>query len=326
MLDRPAEPSESMHRDARSWVVLLASGRVTASQAEAFRRWHDHDAAHAQAFAEAKADWEIVGAATQELAGVPGFAAEHIRSSAKARVPRRWLLGGGLVAASLGAGLALTRPPFGLWSPVIDFAADYRTGIGERRTIELPQDVTVELTTRSRMALGAGRPEEVHMALLSGEASVSAGGHPVKVTAGPGVVQATQGRFDLRNDDGAVRVTCLAGSVDVTCGGRTATLGPARQIAYGEHGLETEEAVDPAVVTAWQRGMLVFHNQRLGRVVEEVNRYRPGRIVLLRADLAARPVAVANFYLDRLDQVVPQIEALYGVKARYLPGGIVLLG
>lgn len=315
-----------MRREARSWVVLLASRRVTQSQAEAFRRWHDDNPAHARAFAEARLDWEIVGTAAEELAGEPGFAAGEGQSATTARVTRRWLVGGGLAAVSLGAGIALVRPPLGLWSPVVDFAADYRTGIGERRTIELAQDVSIELTTRSRMALGADRPDGLRATLLSGEASIAAGMHPVTITAGPGEVQATQGRFNLRNDDGAVQVTCLAGSVAVSCGGRTATLGPARQIAYGEHGLGKEEAVDPAVVTAWQRGMLVFHDQPLGRVVAEVNRYRPGRIILLEADLAARPVAVANFYLDRLDQVVPQIEALYGVRARYLPGGIVLLG
>jgi ferric-dicitrate binding protein FerR (iron transport regulator) len=34
---------------------------------------------------------------------------------------------------------------------------------------------------------------------------------------------------------------------------------------------------------------------------------------------------VASFHLDRLDEVVAQIEALYGARARHLPGGIVLL-
>ncbi len=53
---------------ARSWVVRLASGRLTVGEAEALRRWHAADPAHAKAFAEAKAHWRLLGAAAQEFA------------------------------------------------------------------------------------------------------------------------------------------------------------------------------------------------------------------------------------------------------------------
>ena len=48
-------------------------------------------------------------------------------------------------------------------------------------------------------------------------------------------------------------------------------------------GLGDVIGVDTVVVTAWRDGVLVFRNTPLVRVIEEVNRYRPGRIILAAA-------------------------------------------
>ena len=60
---------------------------------------------------------------------------------------------------------------------------------------------------------------------------------------------------------------------------------------------------DLARATSWRRGVLVFDRQPLAKVVEELNRYRPGRVVLSNADLANREVS-AVFRLDMLDQAL----------------------
>jgi len=311
--------AESARDEARAWVVRLASGRVTAKDAAAFRHWHADDPCHGAAFAEAKLHWDLVGAATRDLALQPNFHSERRDASGT----RRWFLAAGFATAA--AGVAVVRPPFGLWSPVVDFAADYRTGIGERRRIELAHEITVELTTRSRMAIRSDLPETTVVDLLAGEAAISAGSRPVAVIAGPGEARTVGGRFNLRNVDGTVLVTCLAGRVEVACGGHTAALAAAQQVQYGERGLSAAHTVNADMVTAWQRGILVFHDQPLSRVIEEINRYRPGRIILLDKALAERPVATASVHIDRIDQIVPQIQALFGTQVRYLPGGIVLL-
>lgn len=316
-----AEPgaAESARGEARAWVVRLASGGVTAKDAAAFRRWHADDPHHGAAFTEAKLHWDLVGAATRELAPQSSFRPERYDTPST----RRWFLAAGLAAAATG--VAVIRPPFGLWSPMVDLAADYRTGIGERRRVELADQVTIELTTRSRMAIRSDQPGTAVVDLLAGEAAISAGLRRVAVVSGPGEARTVDGRFNLRNVDGTVLVTCLAGTVEVACGGRTAVLNPAQQVAYGERGLSAAGTVDADTVTAWQRGMLVFRDQPLGRVIEEINRYRPGRIILLGKALAERPVATASVHIDRIDQIVPQIQALFGAQVRHLPGGIVLL-
>ncbi len=77
---------------------------------------------------------------------------------------------------------------------------------------------------------------------------------------------------------------------------------------------------DPTVVTAWQRGLIIFHDVPLAAVVEEINRYRPGRIILFNDALAERKV-VAGFRLDQIDDVVNCIAQALRAKIRSLSGG-----
>jgi transmembrane sensor len=305
--------------------VRLASGKLTAEEGNAFRRWHAADPTHASAFAEAKRHWGLIGEATQELSRE---AAALTRQSPKREVPvtrRRLLLAGAAAATAAGLGIVAVRPPFDLWSPLVDLTADYHTGIGQIQTIAVAENVTVQLSTRSRLSLQSDTADGLRVALLAGEAAITSASRPVTVLAGHGETCAVSGQFNLRNDDEIVRVTCLEGRIDVRCGSEEMTLRANQQIRYGREALSSITSADPEEITAWQRGVLVFRAQTLRYVVNEVNRYRQGRIVLVNQELGNRPVTLASFHLDRLDEIIPQMEALYGARARHLPGGIVLL-
>jgi transmembrane sensor len=82
--------------------------------------------------------------------------------------------------------------------------------------------------------------------------------------------------------------------------------------------------VDPSVVSAWQQGYIICNMTPLGDVVEELNRYRPGHIVLLNSALGRSPVN-GRFRIDDPDEALAQIERAFGARRRVLPGGIVLL-
>ncbi len=83
--------------------------------------------------------------------------------------------------------------------------------------------------------------------------------------------------------------------------------------------------LDPVLATAWQRGLLIIRDRPLSEVVEEVNRYRPGLILITNSDLARR-VVNGTFQIDKLSNFVAQVQQLFGARATALPGGIVLLG
>jgi transmembrane sensor len=208
-------------------------------------------------------------------------------------------------------------------------ASDYRTGIGQQQQIILENNVSVTLNTRTSIALlspemdGSDRIE-----LISGEAAIKTTPGSVKpfvVVAAQVRTIATKARFNVRHSGATVCVTCLEGDLRVEHRGQASTLFARHQVLYSAGSLGATGDVDPELVTAWERGLLVFRNDPLSRVIEEVNRYRPGKIVLMSEALGRRPV-LATFRIDRIDEVVPRLQSVFGVPIKALPGGIVLVG
>ena len=312
---------DQLRREGAEWVHKLLSGSATRSDARALATWRGLSPAHEAAFSDALRlrraveDAAPVCRARQALA--PAVRVSPARR-AVAAPDRRWGIGGALAASAAGAAI------FGL--PVLAQAGVYETGVGERRTLALAPGLSVEMNTRTRLSVREG-PHGKQIDLQHGQAVVTAAlgaGSAVELQARDGRAIARQARFDVRADAAGVCVTCLAGEVEVRQAGARIVLASSQQVAYGQRGLGRTVAVDPAVVAAWQSGMLVFRNQPLGAVIAEVNRYRSGPIVITDAALARRPVD-AVFYIDQMDSVVAQVQQLSGAHAVRLPGGVVLL-
>lgn len=245
-------------------------------------------------------------------------------------VSRRVWLGGAIAASIGGAAYLAARPPLDLWPSLVELAADYRTDIGERRGLTFANAITVEMNTRTSLAVTGKTAKASDIELIAGEIAVTAGAGgkesavPFVVIAGHGRASAARATFDLRYEGETATVTCLDGEVQVECNGKTARLSANQQIAYNAQGLAGVAAMDRRNVGAWRRGLLVFDNQPLSEVVPEINRYRRGRIVLMNDDVGRLPLD-ATFRLDRIDEVVPKIAHIFNLRVRALPGGMVLL-
>jgi transmembrane sensor len=314
----------ALQQEAHAWIRRLMSGEANAADAAALRRWCGQSPAHAAAFSEASQFWQAFGGAGQSLRDEES-ARENAASSVAGRMPigRRALIGGALAASA--AGIAIARPPLELWPSLSEFRADYRTGAGEQRQIAVANGVSVQMNTRTSLSVGAGGAAAVE--LIAGEASFRMPDHqsePFSVMAAGGRSTTVNARFDVRLAGNTACVTCLADEVQVAHRGRTLALKPQQQVTYGENGLGSEVIIDPAVVSAWQQGLIIFHMTPLNEVIEELNRYRPGRIVLFNAKLGRNPVN-GRFRIDQPDEALAQIERAFGVRHRTLPGGFVLL-
>jgi transmembrane sensor len=219
----------------------------------------------------------------------------------------------------------MVRPPLGLWPSIEELSADYRTAKGERRRIAIAPDVSLELNTQTSVALRPV-PEETRIELISGEAWVAAktSSKPLVMLAGDGSIIAAQASFDARCLGRTVTVACLDGSISVEHDGKSVQLLPAQQVTYSEAGFEQSAHVDLAQVSAWQAGLLVFRDRPLTSVVDEINRYRSGQIIITNAELRRRLVN-GTFQLDKLDNFVAQVEQLFGAKITHLPGGVVIM-
>lgn len=329
--DDPKAQAIKLLGEARRWVVRMRSGEVTPADRDALKTWQNLSPAHRRALAEATAQWDALRVLARASTAGDERPTARQPSASRLHVTRRAWLGGAMAASIGGAVYLAARPPLGLWPSLADLNADYRTGVGEQREIVLAEAVSVEMNTRTSLAVpengGTGRQIE----LINGEITVTAksanlpAGEPFVVVARNGRTSAAQATFDLRDDDGMVTVTCLDGEVSVECQGTAAKLPARHKVAYGALGLGHVIETDPRVIEAWRKGLLVFDNQPLSLVIPEINRYRRGRIVLLNEEIGRLPLD-ATFRLDRIDEVVPKIAHIFDLKVRTLPGGLVLLG
>ncbi len=331
----PPLDEDALEREAYQWVMRLTSGEMTAADAKALTRWRQTSRAHRRAFAEANLLWDKLGPAAAEFAGrnaAPVQAAMGRQfASSERRLGRRAFLGGAIAASAAAAGYLVARPPLDLWPSLAELASDYRTGTGQQRQIAFQDNVSVKLNTRTSIKMLS--PNEDHdqadrIELISGEAAITTTSQisrPFIVEAARGRTLATNARFNVRRDSTTVCVTCLEGDVRVEHLGQFSTVRFSQQVVYTADGLGVPTSVDdPEAVTAWERGLLVFRNDPLAHVIEEVNRYRPGRIILMNRELGKQPV-LATFRIDRIEEVVPRLQMVFGVQIKTLPGGIVLV-
>ena len=324
----------ALDAQAHDWLVRLTSGRATTGDAQDFRRWCARSPQHAQAMAEATRLWDLTRPAAEAVAQrMPAMDTPPRAAIAASRPPafgRRQFLGTALAAGAVG--FLVVHPPARLWPALSDMTADYRTGTGEQRRVVLADAAAVvEMNTQTSLNLARGAEGEAPVLdMLGGEAQVlldAARRAPFTMTVGGArLVAAAASRFNVRATGGEVCVTCFAGSVELRDGERVLVAGEAQQIRYGgrrEAGVA--RAPDLATVGAWRERVLVFDDTPLAAVVDEINRYRPGRLIVTRAELGQRKVQ-ARLRLDELSRVETLIAASYGAKLTSLPAGIVLLG
>jgi len=319
---------DTLRRSARAWVVRIQSGCADIQEAAELLRWRDRSPDHARALGEAIRLRRLMVDAGRVARATEGPSTPIPTTNAfpaGAPAPSRAVIGrraffGGAMAASVGAVMAV-RPPLALWPSLAEWRADYRTGTGERRSLALADGASVDMNTRTSVAL-----RHDGLRLIAGEVVVDAShaARPVAISTDAAIAVARSGRFGVRLRDGGVCVTCSAGRVRVDAHEQAAELSAGQQLTIADGRIESVVAVDTARVEAWRTGRLIFVDTPLGDVVDELNRYRPGKIILTGSAMHDRPVN-AVFLLDHLDGALLQIREVAQAHATELPGGIILL-
>lgn len=302
----------SVRRQANAWVVRLTSGTATQDDARALAAWRstpEHDAA----FRAAAGLWRRTGDALAATAG-PAVAREAPRGMTRRRMLGRVAAGGVATASIAAAGATLV-----VQLPTL--RAAYRTGTGEIRTVTLPSGIRIELDAESALDahLDDMRQEVV---LHAGSVAVTTPATRASLTVLVGearlitepseaaeVVVRCRSRGGLSGWFGGqdADVACLSGRVTVVpAPGAPATrltAGQEVEIGPDARGLH---AIDVAATAAWRRGLLVFRDTPLSQVVDDLNRYRPGRIVVASSTTAARRVT-GVFHLARPEEALGSI-------------------
>ncbi|WP_454632796.1 FecR family protein [Bradyrhizobium cenepequi] len=322
-----------IEHEAVGWVQKVASGEATPEELLAAQSWRAQSPLHAKSYADAERVWSrmaVVGRA-QHGRDMDFMGPLKEFGQRKAAMNRRMMLGGGAAVIGVAAVYGAMNPPLGLWPSLSELRADFRTGTGQQQTIRFVEAVAIDLNTQTSLAIRPATAREDCIELIAGEASFATQGRLARslaVFAANGKTVSDSGRFDVRyiatGDHAAVSVTCFEGQLRIEFRDDVAELRPGQRVRYDGAGLSKIGTVDLAVESEWRRGIVEFRSTPLADAVEEMNRYRPGRIILVNPDLGRRLLS-GRFRIDQMERVLLQLEHTFQAKLQRLPGGIILL-
>jgi transmembrane sensor len=284
---------EEIEETAALWVARLGEGPLRAEAQAELVRWLAEDLRHRASFVEAQAAWGVMS----EVAHAPGALQCGVPRAA-GRLGRRWR-----AVAALAASLLVLVAGAMLWStsPLVVLAADHRTAPGEQRVVALPDGSTVELGPASAIALHFDDRER-RVELLGGVAYVVPAPRqgdeqrPFVMEAGEGSARALGTQFAVRRLSSSVEVVVVEHQVIVAAGGpkgevAQVLLSPGQSVRYSDAGLGPVQNANLDQALAWRRNWLVFDRVPFAQVVDELNRYRSRRIVIVDSALSRRQVS-----------------------------------
>lgn len=299
----PTHPtSEQASRQATDWLILLGEAPGDADIRRRFEDWRRASPVNAAAWDATQRTMEAIGRATPDHAhdwrpflemrrGAPVVMPSGDANGSRRRIGRRQALQfGGVAVAASAIGL--------LFGPraLLDMRADYSTGTGETRALQLSDASMVTLAPDSAVSLVYGEAER-HVRLLAGRAFFEVARdrtRPFRVSA-DGVDTTVLGtRFEVARDDHGAAIGVAHGVVRVDYAdtvspvSETLTAGQSVRVAWSGGARRGERPAEQ--VAAWRHSQLIAQDEPLGAVVDQLRHYYAGAIVLTDRALARRPV------------------------------------
>lgn len=319
---RPIAVNSHTWAQASDWLLRFSEEDVDAQGREQFNAWLRSSPENVHAYLQVSAFWQAAGDMGRQQDGsrdidalvarakrennifplALGLHSERRHSAGHKYPVRLW---SGLVASILA--LITVTSYFYLRAPV------YQTGIGEQRTINLPDGSTVTLNADSRMEVRFDDTER-RIELRDGRALFKVArnaARPFVVRSGSTSVRAVGTQFDVHLKRGETVVTVVEGRVAVSSSLHSASrvavpsesghqsvsdvlLSAGERIIVAavtsdvRRSIEARpdvpspgvQSVDLAEATAWTEGLLVFEAAPLEEVVQEFNRQNSKPLVL----------------------------------------------
>lgn len=294
-------------RDAAAWWALQGDDARLAPEVQAARRaWLAGDSDRREAYDRARAALDALTA----NAGEPELMALRQKALAARREPAKlpWMgAAAGLAVSVVLCGVVsfawITHPGFTKGGGGHEI---YRTAIGERSTFNLPDGSVATLDTDSVLQVDYTEyARAVH--LRKGQALFDVAKHkpiPFQVYAGDRRITAVGTVFDVRVEQGRVRVALIEGRIQVAQLAPRQGPGqhPGTEIALVSGEVLDTSAGEPMLVKraelarldSWKDGIVVFNDARLADALAELNRYtdRPIRL----GDASIRELRVTGVF------------------------------
>ncbi len=323
-----ANANSLLDDQALTWLVKLSSGRATEADEQAFFDWLHTSTAHQAAYIRAEQLWETSAIldrlpsldriqdvepapmqAPPRLAELPAPAPRSTQAPGFAK-PSKLMLGNWAIAAC--ALLAVVALGIFTGQPA-DRHYHLVTAVGEQQEISLEDGTRLLLNSNSQLDV-AYSDKHRRARLVRGEVYFDVYPNPKRpfdVETNAGMVRVLGTHFAVREHNQDAVVTVLEGRVAL--GQRPlAAEAFSAQVELGHNQqLSLQQArqgsqpltINAKAALAWRDKQLVFQNQPLAKVVEELKRYFPVTIALADAGLEQQKIT-AVIQIGSLDDAL----------------------
>ncbi|VVD92426.1 histidine kinase [Pandoraea pneumonica] len=296
---------------AVEWLIELQSETVSADVITAWQQWREAHPDHERAWKRI----ESVRGKLQPLASPVEASIAQAALTPPASPARRRTIKTLAVLLFAGGGTwgALHSVPWQRWS------ADYRTSVGERRTLALADGTQLVMNTGSAIDIALNEHER-RVRLIAGEILITTAPDPQQ-PARPFLVETAQGtaralgtRYTVREWDGGTHVSVYQGAVELR-----PSREPSRSLVLqaGRHASYTADTISPPIdvpsrEVAWAEGFIVARSMRLADFVAELARYSD---TSLSCDPRVADLRVSgSFPLDDVGKVLDTLGTTLAVR------------
>lgn len=295
---------------ASYWYVRRDGRDLSAEEQAEFDDWLRESPDHAEQFARMVDAWNLY----DDHESDPGLAAQRraVLAASPSRRGRIWqAAAGGLIAASLAAGIILLEPAYRTAAPVetasnggalVAASTDdmvHATRKGELRTVVLADGSKVTLNTDSKVRIAFSAQRRI-VKLVQGQVLFEVAhdaARPFVVEAADRHVTALGTVFEVRLEPGRMEVVLVEGKVVVDRRDAANAVHTPTVLRPGQE-LIVQTGAAPRVVSAdlgtklrWREGFVEFVDEPLGQAVAEINRYTDRPIRMADERLAAQRIS-----------------------------------
>ncbi|HEX8592635.1 MAG TPA: FecR domain-containing protein [Pseudomonas sp.] len=299
-------PDRKAFQAAASWHVQFQIEPPTPAERHAWQEWLNSDPTHQAAWNQLEQLQRGLGALPANLTRQTLSEPRHRRDVLKLMLV---IAGTGYVGWNIKQHTSLGN----VW-------ADYRTPVGRQQSIELADGSLIELNTDTAIDVLFDDQQRL-IRLRAGEILVRTGKRgdtrPFFVETHQGRVQALGTRFSVRQLKATTLVGVLEDQVSLLPKepvGNLLLLKAGESAEFDERRINTGRAYTSSDV-AWVDGQLVALNMRLGDLMDELSRYRPG--IMQCDEHAARLRVSGAFRLDAIDAVLANLQATLPIRVKY---------
>jgi transmembrane sensor len=301
--------SEKVSAEAGAWLARLQSGDISSQDETAFQSWVTADPAHAAAFEHATNVWNQLGSIPRELY-LP-------QKKPATMLSRRAVMAGAVTGlAALGSSFFFLRGAQ---------ARNYETVVGEQRRIPLADGSVLFLDTNTSLSVDlSGSRRLVDLKYGRVNFRVTPSDRQFSVTAGDRMVIGNHSVFDVFNARDYFSVVLIDGDAQVS-----SSAGAPIELRQGDRLTATEpnslhrDRPDLSVLTAWQTGHLIFRNQPVSEIVDQVNRYSTVKIEVDDSNIASLHMSGGYVVGDTVG-FAESLSQLLPIEVRFVEGKIKL--